>query len=434
MSSSDGGQFAEPRLQPANGWVPLHREPGRAAVTGPGPRVLMYSHDTFGLGHLRRNLAIAGHLLERNPHFQVMLLSGSPVAASWPMPSRLRLSLMPPVVKTGAEEYASHDGTASFADVKRRREAVILGTIKAFKPDIFLVDHAPAGMKGELVEALAYLRADMPDTVTMLGLRDILDEGTVVRALWQTQDTYGLIERSYDHVLVYGDPALFDVAEHYGLPRSITEKLTYCGHVARPRPTAAHTKTQAPGAGRHVLVTVGGGGDGFPLIHTYLSALDHLKVQPEQSVVVTGPLMSADQQQQVEALAAGRPEVRLMRSSTEMTSLLAAADVVVSMAGYNSSVELLAAQKPAILIPRAAPRAEQRLRAELLAKMGLVWMVRPGADAVTQLAELLAMAMAGARPHGLGRGLLDLGGARRAGDVMERLLQSRGVSAALGNG
>ena len=397
------------------------------AKVGQGTRVraLLYSHDTFGLGHLRRNLAIADHLLERNPRFQVMLLSGSPVADSWPLPPNLLLSLMPPVAKVGAEDYVSHDGKVSFAEVKRQREAVIIETIRAFQPDVFLVDHAPAGMKGELLGALAYLRASMPQTLTVLGLRDILDEGSVVRSLWREQDTYGLIERHYEQVLVYGAPALFDVVEEYELPPAIADKLSYCGHVARPRPTVARTESESTSNGKRVLVTVGGGGDGFPAIQTYLSALQRLNIRPEQSILVTGPLMPEDQQQYLEKVASQHADVRLMRSSTEMTRLLAEADLVVSMAGYNSTVEVLAAQKPAILMPRAAPRAEQRLRAELLAKMGLAWVVRPEQGAVEQLAGLLELALSGARPHGLGCGLLDLGGARRVGDVLERLLEAR---------
>ncbi len=374
------------------------------AKVGQGTRVraLLYSHDTFGLGHLRRNLAIADHLLERNPRFQVMLLSGSPVADSWPLPPNLLLSLMPPVAKVGAEDYVSHDGKVSFAEVKRQREAVI-----------------------ELLGALAYLRASMPQTLTVLGLRDILDEGSVVRSLWREQDTYGLIERHYEQVLVYGAPALFDVVEEYELPPAIADKLSYCGHVARPRPTVARTESESTSNGKRVLVTVGGGGDGFPAIQTYLSALQRLNIRPEQSILVTGPLMPEDQQQYLEKVASQHADVRLMRSSTEMTRLLAEADLVVSMAGYNSTVEVLAAQKPAILMPRAAPRAEQRLRAELLAKMGLAWVVRPERGAVEQLAGLLDLALSGARPRGLGCGLLDLGGARRVGDVLERLLEAR---------
>ncbi len=383
------------------------------------PRALLYSHDTYGLGHLRRNLAIAEHLLQRPARFDVMLLSGSPVVQSWPLPPRLQISVMPPVVKVGAEQYVSRDGSLTLEEIREQREAIIIRTILDYRPDVFLVDHAPAGMKGELLSALALLRAEFPATRTILGLRDILDDGATVRALWEEQGTYELIRQSYDHVLVYGTPALFDVVKEYGIPSDIAAKLRYCGHVAR-RTTGS--RRNRPATRKSVLVTVGGGGDGYPAIHAYLRALDLVTVVPAQSTIVSGPLMPAEQHEILESLASRRPGVYVTRSTTEMARLLAEVDLVVTMAGYNSTVEVLAARMPAILVPRAAPRAEQRLRAELLANLGLVWVVRPDEDAVVKLAELLDLALSGVRPAGLDRGLIELCGAERVGDVMNSLV------------
>jgi predicted glycosyltransferase len=397
---------------------------GYGALGGARPvRALLYSHDTFGLGHLSRNLTIAEHLLQRSRRFEVLLLSGSPVAESWPLPRNLQLSVMPPVVKVGAEEYASRNGALSFEEVKGQREAVIIDTIRDYRPDVLLVDHAPAGMKGELLGALALLCGEMPATKKILGLRDILDDGRTVRALWQEQGIYDLIRDSYDQILVYGSPSLFDVVKEYDLSKEIAEKLRYCGHIARSwRRGTIDGASNAVSAAKTVLVTVGGGGDGYPIIDAYFRCLDRLALAPERSIIVTGPLMTADQQRKLEAQAARRDDVRIMRSTTEMSALLHEADLAVSMAGYNSTVEILAAQKPAILVPRAAPRKEQRLRAELLAGLGLVWLVRPEEDATTRLAELLDLALSGARPPGLGCGYVDLRGTRRVGDALEALL------------
>jgi predicted glycosyltransferase len=387
------------------------------------PRALLFSHDTFGLGHLRRNLAIAEHLLMRRSNFEVMLLSGSPVADSWPMPAGLQLRLMPAVVKIGAEAYTSRNGSASFAEVKAQREAVILNTIRNFRPDVFLVDHSPAGMKGELLGALAFLRAKMPTTKTVLGLRDILDDGPTIRSVWLEDGIYDLIGGSYDEVLVYGSRSLFDVVSEYALPHEIIVKLRYCGHVARGQPQrVANDLPSRPARGKTVLVTVGGGGDGYLLIDAYLQALARLDPSPARSIVVSGPLMPENQQHMLHDAAGNRRDVLFTRSTTDMSSLLAEADLVVTMAGYNSTVEILAAQKPAILVPRAAPRAEQRLRARLLERIGVAWAVQPEDDVVDKLAGLLTSALAGVQPRALSSGLLDLGGARRVGDALEALL------------
>src|SRR5438552_3856846 len=201
-------------------------------LLGRSPRVLLYSHDTFGLGHLRRNLAIAAQLLRRSQPFSVSLLTGSPVVAAWPMPAGLEVEALPPVVKTGAEEYASRDRFFSFATVKARREAVILEWVIRYRPDVFLVDHAPAGMKGELRKTLAFIREEMPATQTVLGLRDIIDSPEAVRSLWQKQNIYQLLETTYDQILVYGCRHLFDSVRAYDFPATVAAKTRYCGYIA----------------------------------------------------------------------------------------------------------------------------------------------------------------------------------------------------------
>ena len=109
------------------------------------------------------------------------------------MPAGLQVQSLPPVIKTGAEEYASRDDAFSFATVKARREQVILESVIRYRPDVFLVDHAPAGMKGELLESLAFIREEMPATRTVLGLRDIIDSPDAVRSLWREQEIYQLL-------------------------------------------------------------------------------------------------------------------------------------------------------------------------------------------------------------------------------------------------
>lgn len=394
--------------------------------SGTGMRALLYSHDTFGLGHLRRNLAIATHLLQRSPRFSVRLLTGSPVATSWPMPAGLEVSPLPPVIKTGAEEYAARDRSSTFADVKGRREALILQSIIDFRPDVFLVDHAPAGMKKELLSALAFIRAKMPQTRTVLGLRDILDSPKIVRELWRDEGIYELIASAYDRILVYGDQKLFDVVREYELPPAVAANTRFCGYVVEaPGPAASANRpdiARSRSARPTILVTIGGGGDGFALMEAYLQALNATPPGRVDSLLVTGPLMDAGQRGALSKLAASRPDVRLLDHSTELTALIRDATLVVSMAGYNTTAEILAARKLAILVPRPAPRAEQRLRASLIGALGLAWIVQPEERLVDRLRELIQGALAGQRLPRLEESSFDLTGARRVGDSLEELV------------
>src|SRR5438128_8080266 len=232
-------------------------------LPGMSPRLLVYSHDTFGLGHLRRNLAIAAHLLRRSQPFSASLLTGSPVASSWPMPAGLEVKALPPVVKTGAEEYASRDSFFSFAKVKARREAVILEWVMRYRPDVFLVDHAPAGMKGELRKALAFIREEMPATQTVLGLRDIIDSPEAVRSLWREQNIYQLLETAYDQILVYGCRHLFDSVRAYDFPAAVVAKPVSSDYFPKTagifKLPNAPMLARPPRGGPVFLVTAGGG-------------------------------------------------------------------------------------------------------------------------------------------------------------------------------
>ncbi|HVC62936.1 MAG TPA: glycosyltransferase [Acetobacteraceae bacterium] len=387
-------------------------------------RICLYSHDTFGLGHLRRTLAIAEHLLGRAHAFDVLLLTGSPVIGSWVLPPGLRVQPMTPVVKLAAERYAARDGHTPFTLVKGYREATILRTVMRERPDVLLVDHAPAGMRGELLSTLALIRRDMPGTKTVLGLRDILDDPRDVRRIWKQEEIYPLLENAYDHIVVYGCREMFDVAAAYGLSGVVTAKLSFAGYIARP-PTAngpdpeAAWRAAAPGGtGKRVLVTAGGGGDGHFLFSAYLAALDRLPAGSTNSVIVTGPLMQVDQQDALIAAAAARRDTVVIPATTNLVPLLRGADLTVSMGGYNTTVEILAAGKPAIIVPRAAPRVEQLMRAAMLARMGLVRMAEAGPDLPARLAGLVGetRALPPALPS-----MLDLGGVRRVGDLLEAI-------------
>jgi len=385
------------------------------------PKVFLYSHDTYGLGHLRRNLAIAEHLLARSTAFSVRLLSGSPVIGSWALPDGLDVTTLEPVVKTGVETYRARSSTQPFSLVKAYREARILSAVIAERPDILLVDHAPAGMNAELLSTLTFIRREMPGTRLILGLRDILDSPETVREIWRDQGIVPLLEHLYDHVLVYGCRSLFDVVAAYGVPAHVAGKFRYCGYISRPtKPEVVAPTGQRP----TVLVTAGGGEDGYFLMEAYLRALAMMPEGRVRSRLVTGPLMSTAQRQALDLLAAGHDDLEITASTTDLPTLLERADLVVAMAGYNTSVEIVASGKPAILVPRAAPRAEQRMRAAMFNKLGLVWSLKPGAELDARLARRIERILTRARrlPR---RRELDLDGAVRVGDLFESIVTNR---------
>ncbi|MHB1869838.1 MAG: glycosyltransferase family protein [Steroidobacteraceae bacterium] len=416
-------------------WDPQERAFNAQRIVGAGrggaaaTTVCIYSHDTFGLGHLRRNLAIADQLLRSESPFEVWLLTGSPVIRQWNLPSGLHVQPLPPVIKTGAERYAARAPGQLFGLTKGYREALIMKLVEEQRPDVFLVDHAPAGMNGELLSTLALIRNEMPETRTVLGLRDILDSPQSVRRTWQEQDVHALIEHAYDDLFVYGSERLFDVVSAYDLSAKVAQRVKYCGYVVG---RSRFEQLQAAAGGKVcwdrrrsdgravVLVTAGGGGDGYFLMQAYLRGLCHGAPNDFYSVIVTGPLMARNESEALHAAAAGREDVQIVSYTTELMPSIRAAEVVVAMAGYNTSVELLAARKKAILVPRSMPRQEQKLRATLLAKLGLFDSVESDETLAATLEHRVPHALAAPQPREQSWAAVDLRGAERVAAELVR--------------
>src|SRR5262250_2910359 len=129
-------------------------------------RVLIYSHDTFGLGHLRRCRTIAHSLVEEDKNLSVLILSGSPIIGSFDFRARVDFVRVPGVIKLRNGEYTS----------------IIQHTADIFDPDLFLVDKEPLGLRGEVGPTLELLR--QRGTPIVLGLRDVMDEPAQLGPEW----------------------------------------------------------------------------------------------------------------------------------------------------------------------------------------------------------------------------------------------------------
>ena len=350
-------------------------------------RLLLYSHDTYGLGHLRRNLAIANSMLATVPELQVVLITGSTAARRFPLPRGLSLVELPPVVKVAAEEYRPREAGLDFAAVRHARATIIADVARHFSPDVFLVDHAPQGMKGELLPAFDTLARHRPATRIVLGLRDIIDDPAVVRQTWERQRVADTLERVYDRVVIYGCRDILDVADAYQFPAPVLARTSYCGYLCR-RPAGALPSSERPDLPDRpfILGTAGGGGDGFAMLNATLEAADDLRMA---SLLVTGPLMDHHERASLERQAGVYGLGQVVEFVPGLEHLIAAASAIVTMGGYNALAEIIPSGVPAIVVPRVWPRREQAIRGELFAARGLVRVVEPGPALGARLTEVL---------------------------------------------
>jgi predicted glycosyltransferase len=345
--------------------------------------IMLYSHDSYGLGHIRRSLEIARHLSEGMPNVSLVMLTGSMQAHAYALPERMEYIKLPALTKDTQGRYCSRLLPHSVDITLKLRQKLILESVRNLKPDIFLVDKAPSGIQGELLPALRYIKAKLPKTRIVLGMRDIEDHPDHVRAEWRKNGVVPLLEKTYDAIFLYGARSIYDPVQEYGLSPRIAKKLVACGYIGRNEPvTSPENLRRQLGlrTERLVLVTPGGGDDGYAILETYIRMLKKKfsTSRPEfDSLIVTGPLMDPNKRRMLQQ--AGSPDLALTVTdfTPHLYDYLNAADLVVSMGGYNTVVEILSANQRGIIVPRVHPRLEQFIRAERLAAKGLIDMIHP---------------------------------------------------------
>jgi predicted glycosyltransferase len=362
-------------------------------------RILTYSHDSYGLGHLRRTLTIAEHLLAAHPEATVLSVTGSPRSHSFKLPPRLDYVKLPAVTKDEGGAYVARELDLPLPEIVGLRSSLILSCARAYRPDLVLVDHAPAGLGGEIVPLLESLSGT--GTKVVLGLRDVIDEPTVVRKAWLRENVFGLLEEHYDAILLHGERGIFDPVPAYGIPKDVGQRLIETGYVARGGSGEDATATRARwGVGGRPLAVVaaGGGGDGHRMMLAWLRGLRRVRQARDlATIVVTGPLMSPGKRAKVAELAARCHDVQVVDFTPDLPDLWRAADVAVSMGGYNSVAEILLAGTPCVIVPRVRPRLEQWIRAKALEARGLVATVDPDTLTPERLVESALVAMASGR-------------------------------------
>ena len=333
-------------------------------------RVLIYSHDTFGLGHLRRCRAIAHALVERNPGMSVLILSGSPIIGSFDFRTRVDFVRIPGVIKLRNGEYTPLSLHMNIDETIRMRESIIRHTAEAFDPDFVLVDKEPLGLRGEMGETLQ--RMKRRGTPVVLGLRDVMDEPSLLAPEWKRKNVLPALRDIYDEIWVYGLPQVCDPLAEIDLPQSVRRKMVFTGYLRRTVPQSSITvPAERPFDRPYLLVTPGGGGDGEALVDWVLKAYECDAPPPYPALLVLGPFMSPESQADFVRRSARLADIRVITFDAHIEPLMAGAAGVVAMGGYNTFCEVLSFDKPALFVPRTQPRLEQHIRAERALALGL---------------------------------------------------------------
>lgn len=340
------------------------------------PRIAFYSHDTMGLGHIRRNLLLAQSVLEAYPEAEVLLISGVRESGAFKLPKGADSVTLPTYFKTVEGQYIPRSLGKNIKRLTHIRKNTIYAALEAFNPDILVVDNVPRGAMNELDNILPELAGR--GTHIVLGVRDIIDEPEAVRNQWKKLQNIEIIRLYFSSIWVYGDPELYNFAEEYQIAPDIVEKLHYVGYLDQSRRMEVRglkvgtSEIESPFA----LCALGGGQDGFEVARAFMQS-----TLPEnwKGLLITGALMPESLRLQLHTMAEERPlqNIKVVDFVPEPLKIMRAAECIISMGGYNTTTEILSFNKRALIVPRIKPRTEQWIRASRLAERGIVQCLHP---------------------------------------------------------
>lgn len=392
------------------------------------PKVALYSHDTMGLGHLRRNLLIAGTLARPPLNARVLLIAGAREAGSFDIPAGVDCITLPAYRKDRRGHYSARSLGLETSSLRALRSATMDTVLTQFAPEMFVVDNVPRGALEELTPVLERLRFDC-GTCCVLGLRDVLDDPAQVRRQWRRLRNEEAVRDFYDAVWIYGDRRIYDAVSEYEFSAEMVRKIQFTGYLdqmgrlgaragADTHDGGARSSVSADLNGRDfTLCVVGGGQDGAAVARAFCATV----FPPgECGVLVTGPYLPKVERRRLVAMTALNPRLKVMTFLPEPIGLVSAAKRVIAMGGYNTVMEILSLGKRALLIPRERPRLEQTIRARRLKALGLLDYVAPDALNAGVLSDWIRSDGALTSP----RSVMDFSGLIRLPQLVDNLLSS----------
>lgn len=365
-------------------------------MSASGLRVMLYSHNTRGLGHATRSIALAWSLYERLPEASVLYCGGSLHEMSSLLPPNADYIKLPSfdARKVGQKTQIVPARLRISREQQSAIRRAILGSVaETYQPQVLLADFYPVGKERELIDGLDWMKSH-PTSRVYLGFRDVIDDPVyTIRFL---KDHLDSIRKYVDRIFIYGDPALFDFVHAYQLPADIASRSVYTGYIVnRGVPWRSVESIRSLLGVREgqslIVVSAGGGKDAADILLSVIRVQRQFAEQHNWHwVVVGGPLAREEEWQHLQEAVQGT-SVILVRYWPVLSEVINAADLFIGTCGYNLAAEIIATGTPAIFIPIPRQETEQVIRAEILNRSGLGQVVpfQPG-ETEQRLASLLS--------------------------------------------
>jgi predicted glycosyltransferase len=377
-------------------------------------RLLFYCQHSLGLGHLSRALLLAEGLTDR---FDVVLLNGGRFPTGTRIPAGVRVVNLPPLGHDADSTLVSHDPAYTVEAACARRTELLLAALATERPAVVLIEMYPFGRRKfefelvPLLDAVAALGAARPRVVC--SLRDIL----VQRPSGQAKHDERAVTRlntSFDAVVMHADPTFATIEESFRPATPLRVPVRYTGFVAPPAPAPVTARLD------RLIVSSGGGMVGEPLVRAAVEVHRDLYIRTGlRTTVIAGPFLPAPAWDWLREQAAQSPVLDAIRRVDDLAGQIARSTLSLSQGGYNTTMDLLRAGTPAVVVPYAdGSEDEQTRRTSRLADLGVLRMVPATslADRDVLLGALVAGAAGAPAPVPL-----DLSGAETTARILAEI-------------
>ena len=368
------------------------------------PHLVFHCQHSLGIGHLVRSLAIAEPLSE---HFDVTFLNGGTWPDGFRRPSTIRLVDLPPLrMDDNAGLVAAQPG-ASLEGVKAARLAAVCRTIAMERPSVAVIELYPFGRKKLAFEIEPLIEATRAaGGKVVCSVRDLLVQS---RRDQQAHDdrAAATLNRAFDLVVVHTDPTFARLEESFRPSTPVGTPIVYSGLVAPVRPAAPPEVRD-----RRIIVSAGSGAVGGALYRACLNAAPAIRAQTNLAMlIVAGPFLDEAEWRALEAETGSR-NVKAMRWSPDVFTLLHESEMSISQCGYNTVLDLLQSGVKSLVVPFVRTgEDEQTERARRLEALGLVTVLEPAQLTPAALTNAVVRLNHETCPRE--RASLDLGGAAK---------------------
>jgi predicted glycosyltransferase len=346
-------------------------------------KLMFYCQYLTGMGHLVRSTEVIKELVK---DFQVCLINGGPQIPGFQIPESVQILNLPPLwIEDGQLQVT--EGFASLNEVKHARKNALIELCDRFQPDVLITEFFPFGrhkLLFELLPLLDHIQANYPATKIVSSVRDIIGRSDL-----EMEEVLicELAKKYFDLILCHSDSNFQLIEDCFSQVFDLGCEVKYTGFVAQSLPGNLHLN---PVNLPFVLVSVGGGRIGYPLLeNVILSAEGLANLVPHQIKIFTGPFLPESEFSQLQKLAEGKNNICLERYTPHLISYLKKADLSISLTGYNTTMNIMTTGVRALVVPIGHYNydEEQLIRTKKLEQLGIVEVLEPqelNPDSLTQ--------------------------------------------------